>query len=275
MSKHNCLLFNGGGGSKHILMMDPACEVDLPEGCVLNAADGTFVSLKLPWVERLPLEKLNTLSSLVSTWGEMVGHILRGGRKASICCKFYAGGLKGDTDSGLAMYHTPLPHVNFATHYHNQNEIRGMLRREILPRVEKYLFSLIDLPKDELRSRGLGSTFVSYFPSMSCGWLFWNELHEDNDVWITILLVLGECKLGGGFAHPTVGWVHKLCAGDILIINPAFLHSTAEVGDALADRRIIVMYMSANNFRACATSQSVMQQHGLCGGRPNPRKRHK
>ena len=58
----------------------------------------------------------------------MVGHILRGGRKASICCKFYAGGLKGDTDSGLAMYHTPLPHVNFATHYHNQNEIRGMLR---------------------------------------------------------------------------------------------------------------------------------------------------
>ena len=273
MSKHNSLFFNGAAGSKRILMMDPACEVDYPEGSVLHAANGTFVSMKLPWVERLPQEKLDTLLSLVCKWGEMVGHILRGGNKASICGKFYAGGLKGDTDSGLAMFHTPVPNVNYATHYHNQNEIRGMLRREVFPRVEKYLFSLIDLPKDELRSRGLSDTFLSYFPSMSCGWLFWNELHQDTDVWISILIVLGECKLGGGFAHPTVGWVHKLCAGDILIINPAFLHSTAEVGDALADRRIIAMYMSANNFRACATSHSVMQQHGMRGGRPNPRKR--
>lgn len=275
MSKNNALYFNGGPGPRHILMMDPACEVDYPEGSMLHAADGTFVSMKLPWVERLHQRVQATLFSLASRWGEMVGHIPRGGRKASASCKFFGGGLKGDTDSGLAMFHAPLDGVSHDKHYHNQNEVRGLLKREVLPRVEKYLYTLLDLPRDALRSMGLSSCFLSYFPSIACGWLFWNELHEDTDVWITILVVLGDCQLGGGFAHPTVGWVHKLCAGDILVINPAVLHSTAEVGDALSDRKIIAIYLSANTFRACATSQSVMREHGLCGGRPNPRKRCK
>lgn len=256
-------------------MIDPACVIDHPEGCILQGADGTFVSMKLPWRERLEKRVHDTLFSLALAWGEMVGHIPRGGRKASASCKFYAGGLKGDTDTGLAMFHSPLDQALHNAYYQNQSEVRSLLRREVLPRVERYLYSLLDLPKDALRSMGLANTFLSYFPSIACGWLFWNELHEDTDVWITILVVLGDCQLGGGFAHPTVGWVHKLCAGDILIINPAVLHSTAEVGDALSNRKIIAIFLSANNFRACATSESVMQEHGLAGGRPNPRRRRK
>ena len=102
--------------------------INYPEGSVLHAADSIFVSMKLPWVERLHQRVQDTLFSLVGRWGEMVGHILRGGRKASVSCKFFAGGLKGDTDTGLAMFHAPLDGVSLATHYHNQNEIRGLLR---------------------------------------------------------------------------------------------------------------------------------------------------
>ena len=103
MTKNNSLRFSGGHGPRHILMMDPACEVDLPEGCVMQDADGVFVSMKLPWVDRLPKATHDVLLKLAIEWGEMVAHIPRGGRKASVSNKFYCGGLKGDTDSGLEL----------------------------------------------------------------------------------------------------------------------------------------------------------------------------
>ena len=157
-------------------MVDPSCEVDYQEGCVLQDADGIFVSMKLPWVDRLPKATHDVLLKLALKWGEMVAHVPRGGRKASVSRKFYCGGLKGDTDSGLAMFQTPLNGVGFDSFFNNQSAIRNVLRREIMPRVEKYLYTAVDMPRDALRGRACAAasslTFlpllvVIYF-GMSC-----------------------------------------------------------------------------------------------------------
>ena len=236
-------------------------------------SDGIFVGLKLPWCERLPLGVQARLATLAKEWEGLVDHIPRGGRKSSVSVKFFGGGLKHDTDSGVAMHHTPR-HFNYEKYLLNQGTIRNLLRSHVLSRVERYLYSLIDWPRDHLIGLGLGSSFISYFASISCGHLFFNEQHVDNDLYITILVALGECSLGGGFAYMGVGWVQELSAGDIAVVNPLKQHSTAEFGDPLCQRRMIAMFVGKNALIACATSAAVMRDKGLDGGRP-PRRRRK
>lgn len=269
VSQKNKLYFNGmKEGVKYITHGSASCLLDAPEGSVLEDAAGVFVSMKLPHSDRLPQHVYDNLFSTVLQWEEAAAHNLRGGRKASISKKFFCGGLKGDTDSGLAMHHSPQNECTHEKYLSIQNHLRSVLRAEVLSRVQKYAYSLIDLPHDELKAMGLARSFISYLASISCGHLFWNQHHEDDDLWITILVVLGTCTHGGEFAHMGVGWAHVLHPGDILIINPAVAHSTAEVGDPDSNRRIVALFVSVNTIRACATSVSVQREHGLSGGRP-------
>ena len=35
-------------------------------------------------------------------------------------------------------------------------------------------------------------------------------MHTDADVWVTVLVAVGECTHSGGFAHATTGAVHAM-----------------------------------------------------------------
>ena len=144
-------------------------------------------------------------------------------------------------------------------------ELRALLLKSVIKRVRTYFADVLDAPRETLRAFGVGRAFVDYFTSMTCGHLFFNRAHADEDLWITILIALGDCARGGGFAHPGCGVVQEVRAGDVLLVNPAVQHCTTEFGDEHATRRMIAVFVSENAFRACATSVAVQREHGLGG----------
>lgn len=164
--------------------------------------------------------------------------------------KFWAAGLKGDQDGRIAINHS-----NTSLSY--QAELRGFLKHFVMPRVEKYLFALLDTPRDRYASLDVSCPFLRGYTSATCGHLFFNRMHTDEDVWVTVLVALGDCARGGGFAHATAGVVHQVSAGDILVVNPAQPHCTAEFGDVTATRRMLAVFVSLNAFRASLASVQV------------------
>lgn len=234
---------------------------------------GVFAGARLPDCERLDGMTLQRAEAMARRWQREARVLPRGHSHAAICASFFAGGLKGDQDSRLAMPHSS---VGGAAHEslsgaEAQKELQSFLRGVVLSRVEKYFAGLIDAPRDLLYSHGLRWAFVDYFTSATCGHLFWNRAHTDDDAWITILVALGESAEGGGFAHPSCGVVQEVRAGDIFVVNPAVSHCTTKFGDALANRRMIALFVSDNVLRACGTSAAVAKEEGLEVWRP----RHK
>ena len=57
--------------------------------------------------------------------------------------------------------------------------------------------------------------------------------------------------------------IHDVSAGDILVVNPAEPHFTAEFADAHATRRMLALFVSENALRACATSHAVAEANNL------------
>ena len=110
---------------------------------------------------------------------------------------------------------------------------------------------MLDAPIDSLRAYGVQRSYLQYFTSITCGHLFFNRAHEDDDLWLTVLVAVGECAAGGGFAHPSCGVVQAVRAGDILLVNPAVPHCTTEFGDEHATRCMIAVFVSVNALRAC------------------------
>jgi len=100
------------------------------------------------------------------------------------------------------------------------NRIRAFFLKHILPEVHKYFFDALDCIRDDLYSMGLLYTFVDLFTSTSMGDLFVPRNHDDDDTWLSVLVAVGECSLGGGFAHPAQGVVHAVNPGDIFVVNP-------------------------------------------------------
>ena len=154
-------------------------------------------------------------------------------------------------------------------------QLRTLLTTTVMPKVRKYFADLLDAPRELLQRHGVGTTFVDYFTSITCGHLFYNRAHSDNDLWITILVALGDCECGGGFVHPGCGVVQAVRAGDVLVVNPCVEHCTSEFGDELSSRRMVAIFVSENAFRACATSVSVAESNALsvCQGKAKRRKR--
>ena len=144
-----------------------------------------------------------------------------------------------------------------------QEELRSWLLSNVIPKVEKYFYSLLDAPREDLEATGVLKSFLLYFTTVSCGSLYYNKCLADSDAWFIIFLSMGSCKSGGGVAHPESGVVHAVHPGDICIINPTAVHCTSEFGDPLSDRRMVAMYVSVSALKACMTSTIVAASHAL------------
>mmetsp|Transcript_32381 Transcript_32381/g.96451 ORF Transcript_32381/g.96451 Transcript_32381/m.96451 type:complete len:157 (-) Transcript_32381:363-833(-) len=153
------------------------------------------------------------------------------------------------------------------------NRIRAFFLKHILPEVHKYFFDALDCIRDDLYSMGLLYTFVDLFTSTSMGDLFVPRNHDDDDTWLSVLVAVGECSLGGGFAHPAQGVVHAVNPGDIFVVNPTQGHCTSIFGDPLATRKMIAVYLSDNALKASAVSVEVAKREGLTQWVPQLRKR--
>ena len=101
-----------------------------------------------------------------------------------------------------------------------QNELRAFMKTHVMPTVSKYFFAALDTPVDAMREAFTEALFVSYLSQITIGSSLFNMCHEDEDLWVTILVAFGDCEHGGDFIHPTIGLGHKIMAGDILLVNP-------------------------------------------------------
>ena len=156
-----------------------------------------------------------------------------------------------------------------------QNALRTFLRKHVVPRVRMLFPATCDVPASMFAELGVADAFVSLWPSVTCGHLFFNRTHCDEDVWLTVLVAVGECARGGGFAHVASGVVHALRAGHIMVVNPACPHSTSEFGDPDATRHMIAMFVSKGTFRACVASAHMQRADGLKGGYADGTKRRR
>ena len=86
----------------------------------------------------------------------------------------------------------------------------------VIPKVEKYFYSLLDAPREDLEAIGVLKSFLLYYTTVSCGSLYYNKCHVDSDAWFTIFVAMGSCKSGGGIAHPESGVVHARRPVDLL-----------------------------------------------------------
>ena len=156
-------------------------------------------------------------------------------------------------------------HYTQLAYLNSQIELGRLLTTLVLPEVKRYLGDLLDIPLDVLGEVGLRERgpFMEYFLGCSCGTLFWSRMHCDDDVWLTIVVALGECAAGGGWANPSCGVIHEVHAGDILVVNPRVAHGTCEFGDVNADRSMIAIYMSTKCFRGALTSTCIAERLGL------------
>ena len=248
-----------------MLHVNPELVANYTEGQIVVDSDGVFLSARLPNAAMLDDKTLVDLGRVVSGWEKRAHMIPRGAHAASISVKFFGGGLKGDQDSRLGMPHSQVAGdvAEQVACVQVQNQLRALMRTHVLPRVQQYFFDLLDAPCDMFHEHGLLHAFVSYFCGATCGHLFFNRHHADDDLWVTILVALGACTVGGGFAHMEAGVIHAVHAGHILVVNPARLHSTCEFGDAHATRHMIALFVSTNVFRACTTSVHVAHEHDL------------
>ena len=255
----------GRNTTKFTTHMAPQAEVDHYKGQVVETNDGFFVSARLPDVEMLRKDLLDELMGLIKGWDRRSDHLPRGDVHAAATPKFFGGGLKGDQDARIAMPHSLVleSHGVQLAALETQKQLRQFLKKHVISAVEKYFFSLVDYPKDLFASFSTANSFIDYFTSITCGRLFFNRTHTDDDLWMTVLVAVGDCARGGGFAHPTCGVVHAIRAGHILVVNPAMPHCTSEFGDAHATRHMIAIFVSVNAWRACATSAVVAKAHGL------------
>ena len=275
MTEHRALYATGNDRTKYMTHMDASCVVDHTEGQMVVNADGVFVSARLPVAERLTASELHTLDELCVAWARRGRFTRRGEAHAAFCANFIMGGLKGDQDTCLAMPSSRVAESekDQLAYLNVMNRLRTALRASVLLRVEKYFYSLIDCVRDDMHELGLRYTYLDYFTSISLGDLFMSRAHTDDDAWITLVVAMGDCTLGGGWAHPACGVVHAVHAGDILVVNPAHGHCTSEFGDALATRKMIAIFVSDNAFRACITSHEVAMANGLTLWHPPGKKR--
>ena len=250
---------------------------DEPEGHLIMTPEGVWAGARLPDDDMLNTTERAHLQAAVDGWQSCASHLPRGDAHAAICAKFFGGGYKGDQDARMAMNHSAVGGEAAAQlkALDIQKQLRTLLTTTVMPKVRKYFADLLDAPRELLRRLGVGTTFVDYFTSITCGHLFYNRAHSDNDLWITILVALGDCECGGGFVHPGCGVVQAVRAGDVLVVNPCVEHCTSEFGDELSSRRMVAIFVSENAFRACATSVSVAESNALsvCQGKAKRRKR--
>ena len=263
----------GGSSTKYIRSVDKGMLVDEPEGSIAVDGDGVFGTARLPACVRLAAHELAMLRAPLRAWQTHAPYLPRGDERGAVCVGYVGGWCKGDGDTGQAMPHSHVDateHVQLA-YLDAQIALGRLLTRLVLPRVKAYLGDLLDIPLDVLREIGLyeRGPFMGYYVSCACGTLFWPRVHVDDDVWLTILVALGDCAAGGGWANPTCGVIHEVHAGDILVVNPRVAHGTCEFGDVNADREMIAVYMSTGCFRGALTSMCVAMQV-ICGTHRNP-----
>ena len=143
------------------------------------------------------------------------------------------------------------------------NRLRTFICKHVIPAVEAFFFSAIDCVRDDLYEMGLRFSFADYFSTISLGDLFASRNHTDDDAWLTIIVAVGDCELGGGWAHPAQGVIDVVKAGDIFLVNPLQGHCTSCFGDALASRKMIAIFLSDSAFKASCISIEVANREGL------------
>jgi hypothetical protein len=266
MSAAHQLHVCGGTSRKEILSVTRAMVVDYDEGCIAVDANGVFGTARLPTVERLTFEELLPINAVVRAWSKRAKFLPRGDERAAICVGYVGGWQKNDGDSGQAMPHSLVDSsVSDQLAYADAQIALGTLFSDrVLPRVRKYIACLLDVPEHAMREVGLGKgPFMSCWFSIACGDRFWSRMHVDDDVWVTLLLAMGGCEDGGGWANPSCGVIQKVHAGDIYVVNPQVVHGTCEFGDVNADRCMLAVYVSRGCMRGALTSAVVAEREGL------------
>ena len=270
MSAARRLFVCGSTRTKSITYMSKECVADHHAGQVVNDASGVFVSARLPACARLQHSELAALDDIARAWLRRGRTTRRGDAHAAVFADYLVAGYKGDQDTGLAMFSSRVADTDSEqrAYLNVMGRLRTALLKLVLPKVEKYFFSLLDCVRDDFFSMGMRFAYVDYMTTASMGDLFASRMHVDDDAWMTVVVALGECESGGEWAHAACGAAHAVHAGDIFLVNPAMGHGTAVFGDQHATRRLIALFVSENAFRACLTSHEVAVAHGLQAWEP-------
>lgn len=265
LSSSHQLKFCGSAKLKHITCLGTHTVIDHACGQVVYDEHGHFVSARLPASERLTEKQLKNFDDLLTAWARRGRYTRRGDAHAAVCENFVMGGLKGDQDTCMAMPSSLVAEDEHAqkAYLNVMSRLREFLKEHVLPRIERYLFTLIDCMRDPMHAAGLRHAFVDYFTSISMGERFVPRNHVDEDLWVTAVIAAGSCAHGAEWAHPEQGVAHAVHAGDILVVNPAYSHCTATMQDPEATRRMLALFVSDNALKASLTSLEVARAEGL------------
>ena len=153
--------------------------------------------------------------------------------------------------------------------------MRNWLRGNVINRVNEYFFGLLDAPVDFLRRGGIDHLYLGYFGTATSGYSYWNGVHVDDDVWITIMVSFGNCEAGGDLIHPPLGRGHRLMEGDILIVNPAMPHATTEflyAEGTCIDRFVLALFVKKDCVSGAVTASAVAERCDLSTFTPRKRR---
>ena len=193
---------------------------------------------------------------------------LRGDGTMNVSKGFHATGFKNGLCEQIAM-----PHTGYATtegalqSMHAFMKIKATYEEFVHPQVLRYASSQFCGVLHWLSEHDV-LLYVKQVTSCTIGELFWPVSHVDKDLWYTVLVALDRgagVVAGGDFAFPTLGWVLKLCDGDILIYNPTIHHGTTEfhVDSTSNSRLMLAFYFSKNAFRGACNVKAIYDRVGL------------
>jgi len=135
---------------------------------------------------------------------------------------------------------------------------------KVYPKILKYFAVELDATEQFFYEHDI-VTFAPAANGATIGELLWNRQHGDDDLGITCLVAHGEPAGGGEFCHSAHGRAHRVRSGDILVVNPAETHGTAEfeLTQGREIRRMVAFFIKTAIVRAAGAAWAHARENNL------------
>jgi len=253
-----------------VTALDGRSIVHNEHGTRVMSADGEFISLMLPVAEWLQGAELLNHEKDVTEWllDDVSDNLPRGEAHTACYTKFGGGLLKMDTyGATTAMPHSRISQSKFNQERFNRasDRIRA-LGQKVYKKAMKYIYSEFAVLSEVLHANGVHLALSGHgsITSGTGGQNFWNVVHTDSDLGLTILVAFGAVSGGGEFVHPQVGVAHDVRPGCIMVVNPKHAHATAEFQLAAGEhRRMVAFFTKEAVVCGAGTAMAAAHRRGL------------
>lgn len=140
------------------------------------------------------------------------------------------------------------------------------LGQKVYKKAMKYIYSEFAVLSEVLHANGVHLALSGHgsITSGTGGQNFWNVVHTDSDLGLTILVAFGAVSGGGEFVHPQVGVAHDVRPGCIMVVNPKHAHATAEFQLAAGEhRRMVAFFTKEAVVCGAGTAMAAAHRRGL------------